>query len=81
MQIMMKLLPLEPKQKPSLPEKFTEEHCNEAAEMILLMTSYDHTKRPTANSILEDNLPSYTKKLNMHSRKKKKRKVKSSSIS
>ena len=81
MQMMTDLLPIEAKQKPKLPKKFAEEHCDEAADMILSMTSYDHTQRPSAESILEGKLASYTRKLKVQSRKKlsKQRKTKSNS--
>ena len=76
---MTDLLPVEAKQKPKLPKKFAEEHCDEAADMILLMTSYDHTQRPSANTILEGKLASYSRKLRSQSKKKlsKQRKKKS----
>ena len=80
-QIMRKLLPIKAEQEPELPEKFTEEHCSEAAELILLMTSYDHTQRSCAKSILEGKFKSFSKKVKTHVRKKNKRKVKGSSIS
>ena len=83
MQIMKKLLPIEESQKPNLPEKFIEEHCNEAADLVLSMTAYNHTQRPCAKSILEGKLPAFTRKLKMHLRKKlsKQQKTKSSSMS
>lgn len=56
-----------------LPDKFDGEHCNEVSTLILKMTAYEPSNRPTIDEILEGEFHAYVHKLKEKKRKKKKR--------
>lgn len=56
--------------EPQLPDKFKEQHCHEAAELVLSMTSSNPMERPSAKEILEGKLKSYIRKIKQKKRKK-----------
>ena len=70
---MRDLLPVDETQKHKLPDKFDKEHCGEARDLVLLMTSFDPMKRPSAKEILEGKLKSYIKKVKERTKRNRNR--------
>lgn len=63
MQIFRNLLPLKAKQEPKLPDDFGDYHSDEAKQLVLSMTSFDHTVRPSIEEILKRDFHQYSEKL------------------